>query len=124
MNKLTKAKSTLLFFLLCIPLRALAAGVAYKYSMKPVTAVLAVAYLLGGLQMMRLWLFNMRMNAPEAGGETWWNGLRPYHSILYILFAMAVVKGGNARTHAYIFLVADVLLGVAAWIIDYVGRNK
>lgn len=105
----------LLFLCLCIPLRSIAAFIAYKYPESSIINILAILYIIMGLSMLYLFLTNQRQNAPEGGGITWWNNLRPIHAILYLLFALAVFLG---KSYSYIFLIGDVLLGLGAFTIN------
>jgi xanthine/uracil permease len=57
-----------------------------------------------------LWLYftNGRMNAPEAGGFTWWSKYRLIHGMLYLTAAIYAFQKNNL---AYIPLLIDVILG-------------
>ena len=120
MKNFSEKKSTLFFWLLCIPLRVLLSVVACLYPTSTLVNVLAWIMLLVGLNMIRLWLFDLRLSAPEGRGNTWWNSIRPIFAILYILFAMYTFKG---YVGAYRFLVADVIIGVAIWFIFHGCRK-
>ncbi len=52
----------------------------------------------------------------EADGKIWWNGMRPVHAALWAAFAVAALRGWD---RAYLFLVADVILGLGNWIMHY-----
>ena len=101
-----------LFLLVCIPLRSTMAYIAYKYPVSPVTKILAILYTVFGLSMLYLFITNKRQDAPEGGGVTWWNNLRPIHAILYLLFALSVSVG---KSYSYMFLIGDVLLCLVAF---------
>ena len=61
-----------------------------------------------------LWYANMRLDAPEGGGTTWWKSIRPIHSLLYLiagLLSMAKMFGELAAV-----LLIDVAVGVVAWL--------
>ena len=77
---------------------------AYLY-----TAILAVI----GLAFGYLWITQSRMNAPEAGGVTWWASARVGHSILFLVAAGLLGAGYNA--FAARVLVLDVLFGTILW---------
>ncbi len=108
---LTKSQSTLAFLLGCIPLRSLLAYITYKLgSASPVLSIesssetasifetsysiirtLIIVILMGiGISFLILYFKNLRLDAPEAGGKTWWNNLRPIHGlhggIIYVQF--------------------------------------
>jgi len=104
-----------LFLSLCITIRSIAAYLAYKYPHTPLVKILAVLYTVMGISMLYLFISNKRQNAPEGGGVTWWNNIRPIHALLYIMFALTVFMGKN---YSYMFLVADVLLGLIAFTLN------
>ncbi len=54
-----------------------------------------------------------RQTGLEAGGYIWWNNLRPVHAAFYAGFAIAAFA---KNSNAYLFLVADVILGLMAWL--------
>ena len=110
---LSISQRILLFLLVCIPIRSLAVFIAYKYKNKLITKILAFVYLIIGINMMFMFVFNLRQNATEGGGDTWWNNIRPLHSGLYIMFAIFVfVK----KDYSYMFLLGDVILGLSAFL--------
>lgn len=134
---LTKSQSTLAFLLGCIPLRSLLAYIAYKLgSASPVLSIesssetasiletsysiirtLIIVILMGiGISFLILYFKNLRLDAPEAGGKTWWNKLRPIHGLLYIA-AGTMLLIPNLRSYAWIALIIDVILGLSSWII-------
>lgn len=115
-----KNTRTLLFFLVCIPLRALMGYISFLTKSDPSYSFanfsFAFLYLIFGVQMIRLWLMNERLDAIEGGGTTWWNHLRPIHGSLFILFAyMTVSRSKLLRENAYLTLFSDVLLALTAW---------
>ena len=105
------------FLGICIVLRSIAAFIAYLYPQSVVTKVLAGFYLLMGISMIYLFATNKRQNAPEGGGITWWNDIRPVHGLLYILFAMFAFTNKN---FSYLFLVGDVILGLVAFTVHHI----
>jgi len=58
-------------------------------------------------------LAGTRPDAFEAGGEVWWNTLRPVHAFLYFMFAILAIRDHKS---AWMFLLADTILGLVAWI--------
>lgn len=46
------------------------------------------------------------------GDKIWWNNLRPFHALLYSLFAYNAINGNH---EAWFYLLADVLLGLIAF---------
>jgi len=63
-----------------------------------------------------IWANGLRKTGPETFGEPiWWNDLRPVHSALYAIFAMLALREETQR-HAWTVLLADVVIGLCAWI--------
>ncbi len=136
---LTKTQSTTAFLLGCIPLRFLLTYITYKLGLtSPVLSIessssatetayileasysiirtLIIVILMGiGISFLILYLKKLRLDAPEAGGITWWNNLRPIHGILYIA-AGTMLLIPNLRSYAWIALIIDVILGLSSWI--------
>ena len=54
------------------------------------------------------------------GQEVWWDDLRPVHSLLYFSFAISAIQK-NKR--AWIFLLFDVLLGLASFLIYHFSQG-
>lgn len=108
----------LFFLLLCIPIRSLAVFISYKYQHKMITKALAFIYLIIGINMMIMFQFNLRQDAPEGGGKTWWNNIRPLHSLLYIMFAIFVFIN---KDYSYMFLLGDVILGLLVFILHHIN---
>jgi hypothetical protein len=66
-----------------------------------------------GINFLLLYFFNLRLNAPEAGGKTWWTNLRLFHGLLYIC---AAIYSLNMDKFASVPLVIDVVIGIFAFI--------
>ncbi len=136
---LTKTQSTVAFLLGCIPLRTLLAYITYRLgtasnttesstsSATESSSILETSYsmirtliivvLIGiGISFLILYFKKLRLDAPEAGGKTWWNNLRPIHGLLYIA-AGTMLLIPNLRSYAWLALIIDVILGLSSWII-------
>lgn len=119
---MSRVQRLVLYFGVCITLRALGALAVRQYYDRPVVAgALALVYLLLGASMMYLFVSGKRQGAPEGGGITWWNGLRPFHSVLYLLTALGLAC---AHRLSYVFPVLDVVLGVVAVLVYRVAWRK
>lgn len=104
--------SKLLFLLGCIPVRLLLAGLTYKIDDKylPYLAVVLIAV---GISFIYLYISNSRLEAPEAGGKTWWKNLRPIHGMFYITAGLYAMKKDRV---ASLILIIDVIFGLGAFI--------
>ena len=102
----------LLYTTVCIPLRFF---VALCPLVVPDRLVQATSLFLGmiGLSFATLYFFSLRLKAPEGGGVTWWNYLRPIHAETYMGAAYSLYTG--KKTMATILLLVDTLIGIVAW---------
>lgn len=107
----TQRKRALLFLLGCIPVRLL---VVYLARANPeLLPALGALALLPALGFAILYAFDLRKTGPEVfGGAIWWNSLRPLHALLWGTFAVLALRHSP---HAWKVLLADTLLGLAAW---------
>jgi hypothetical protein len=69
-----------------------------------------------GFGFLYLYFTKGRMNAPEAGGITWWNRFRIVHGILYVTAATLAIKGNH---NAWKPLAMDVIVGIIVSIAHY-----
>lgn len=61
-----------------------------------------------------IYLTDSRKTGAEVfGDKIWWNHLRPIHALLYGLFAYSAI---NKQNSAWIYLLADVILGLVSFI--------
>jgi hypothetical protein len=106
----------LLFLIGCIGTRtAFAALAAYiSPSYLPYLGYLALLPALGFLY---IFISGARATGAEVFGERiWWNSLRPVHAAMYLGFAYnAIMK----NSHAWMWLAADVVLGLVAFLIKH-----
>jgi len=102
-----------IFIFGCIPARLLLVLLIYKINQKylPYFSIFLFAI---GISFIYLYITNSRLNAPEAGGKTWWKNLRPVHGILYLL--AAILSMMKNRLAALILLI-DVIFGTGAFLI-------
>lgn len=101
-------QSKVLFLLGCIPVRIALAILAYKLSSDQLQT-LSIPLFLIGASFLYLYVFNKRLDAPEAGGKTWWSNLRPIHGMLYLTAALYASRGDHL---AAAVLGADVAFGL------------
>jgi len=102
----------MLFLLLCIPVRLLLSYIVYKFP----NPIVAFGLLLIAFSFIYLYITNSRLNAPEAGGITWWAPLRIVHGLLYLTSSLLVLQ---KYKYAYIPLLIDAIFGLGAYIVHY-----
>lgn len=102
----------MLFIWACIPSRAVLAALPawlpaarLKY-LAVVTGILAVGFLF-------LYFTDGRMEAVEAGGQTWWGSLRLLHGMLYLCATIYLLQGDRL---ASLPLGLDILTGAGAFV--------
>jgi hypothetical protein len=114
MNNLQKRM--LMFLIGCIGVRSLFVVIA-KYINKNYLKYLGYLALLPAIGFIYIYLTGSRKTGPETMGEKiWWNDLRPFHSILYFLFAYNAIRGNK---QAWIYLLVDVLFGLLSFLIHH-----
>jgi hypothetical protein len=107
-------KRILMFLIGCIGVRSLFVLLA-KYININYLKYLGYLALLPAIGFIYIYLTGARKTGAETFGEKiWWNNLRPIHSILYFLFAYNAIKGNKK---AWIYLLADVLIGLISFLI-------
>lgn len=93
-------------FMLCILVRILISLLVKHFQNNKIISMLT---LIQSLSFFILFLFDLRLNAPEANGITWWNSLRPIHGVSYLLFTIYYYKNYD---FAWYFLLTDAILGI------------
>ena len=107
-------KRFLLFLGGCIVVRFLFVYIA-KSSNPDTLPYLGFLALIPVLGWSYILLIKGRDTGPEVfGGKIWWNSLRPIHLILYLSFAISAFQ---KKSWAWIFLLADVILGLSSFLI-------
>ena len=106
----------LLFLFGCIGVRFLFVLIA-KYINPKYLKYLGYLALLPAIGFMYMFLTGSRKTGNGAfGGKIWWYNLRPIHSILYFIFAYNAILGNK---QSWVYLLADVLLGLISFLIHY-----
>tara|TARA_Y100001970_G_C13832716_1_gene650527 strand:+ start:236 stop:586 length:351 start_codon:yes stop_codon:yes gene_type:complete len=101
------------FFVGCIPVRIIIAllpifinkSYLFYYGIVLFCISLSFAY---------LYFNNLRLNAPEGGGITWWAEYRIIHVILYLIAALFAFQGMKIAT---VPLLLDMVFG--SWLFAY-----
>ena len=109
---LSVQERTALFIGGCIPLRVGLTTLAYKASPDTLRYMGFLA-LIPAIVMLLLWATDSRLNATEAGGNTWWHQQRVIHSLIWFIFAFAAI---NASPHAWKALAVDTAFGLSLFI--------
>ena len=104
-----------LFLFGCIGVRLLLVILA-KFATKTYLRYLGYVALIPAIGFLYLWLSDSRLTGFEAGGKIWWHSLRFIHAALYFAFAYSAI---NQQPNAYLFLAADVLLGLSLFFAHY-----
>lgn len=99
----------LAFLLLCIPARILLA-LASQVVPDKYLSLYGLLLLAIGISFMVLFFTNSRLNAPEAGGKTWWAPYRPIIGSFYILAAFFAFQG--RRDLVLVPLAMDLIFGI------------
>lgn len=104
----------------CIPVRLLAAWIAYYLSRNNTNGLqwlagLAVLPVIGWAVIL---IFGLRKTGAETqGAPIWWNFMRPIHMLLYAIFIyLALSKDTNKQKLAWIALVCDAVIGLIAFL--------
>ena len=119
MNQLDKR--FLLFLIGCIGTRTAFALIAKNISMSwlPSLGYLALLPVIGWLYII---ITNSRQTGAEVFGERiWWGNLRIIHAALYTGFAIMAIK---KQRDAWMFLGADVLLGLSAFLLHHWSKGN
>ena len=110
-------KQQKLFLSICVPFRILLVLVA-KYLRPEYLVYMGYLMLFPAIGFAAIYLTNSSKTGLEVfGGKIWWNDLRPFHSLLYFAFAYNAIVLNNKS--AWIYLLADVILGISAFLVHY-----
>ena len=101
--------SVLAFLLLCIPARILIA-LGSQFVPDAYMKLYATMLLLIGLSFVYLFFTNTRLDAPEAGGKTWWAKYRLIIGALYLAAAVYAFQG--KRDLIWVPLAMDITFGL------------
>ena len=69
-----------------------------------------------------LFFTGKRKTGPETfGDKIWWNNMRPVHGTLWLLFTFYALR---KNTNAWMFLLADVLIGLFSFLTFHLFIKK
>lgn len=110
-----------MFLIGCIGVRSLFVIIA-KNTTTTYLKYLGYLALLPAIGFSYIYLTGSRKTGAEVFGEKiWWNHLRPIHAILYFLFAYNAIIGNK---QAWIYLLADVLIGLISFLVHHYGNGN
>ena len=119
--------SQLLFLTMCIPLRIIFALLPnydlvkrFNFNINPKLfyTIVGLVFLAISIGFLYLYFTNKTLNAPEAGGRTWWHNLRLLHGLLYLCASLYILWNVNDLEKiklASLPLTIDVLLGLGVF---------
>ena len=108
--------SVIAFLLLCIPVRILLAALS-QIIPSEYLKLYGFLLLLIGLSFLYLYFNNLRLGAPEAGGETWWAPFRLLIGFFYIAAATYSFQG--KRDLIWIPLSMDIVFGMVIFMLKH-----
>jgi hypothetical protein len=103
------------FLLGCIPIR-IVFTLILKYVKNDYLPYLGIPLLLQSFGFLYLYFKNLRLNAPEAGGKTWWANLRLIHGALYLT---AAIYAFQKKDISWVPLLIDVIVGLIFFLIHH-----
>jgi len=112
MSVLENNKGILYFLIGCIPIRILMASIPnvinknYLFYYSFILLAISIGFL-------NLYFNNLRLNAFEGGGITWWSDYRLIHGMLYLT---AAIYSYQMKSIAWIPLAIDVIFGFILFI--------
>ena len=114
----TLQKRMILFLVGCIGVRSYLVYLAK--TVKPNNLkLMGYLALLPAIGFTYIYLTGSRKTGPEVfGDKIWWNDLRPIHAMMYFIFAYLAIQG---KEYAWKILLADVLLGLTAFLVHHFG---
>ena len=116
MYKMLEKNQRILYFLFgCITVRTIIA-ILPIYLPYEWLSYLGIMLLAIGTTFLYLYFNNLRLNAPEGGGITWWANFRLIHGVLYLAAAHYLLEG---QRFAWIPLTMDVILGLLLFLFNH-----
>ena len=110
--------SVLAFLLFCIPARIIIA-LSSQFVPNDYLYIYATFLLIIGLSFVYLFITNSRLNAPEAGGRTWWSQFRIIIGFFYIAAAVYAFQG--RRDLIWIPLAMDIIFGLIIFAYQHIN---
>jgi hypothetical protein len=114
-------KRFLLFLIGCMGARS---GLVYlaKTINKEYLKYMGYLALIPAIGFIYIYITKSRQTGAEVmGDKIWWNELRPFHALMYILFALYAING---NPQSWIFLLIDVIIGFISFIIFHYSQGN
>ena len=114
-------KRFLLFLIGCMGARS---GLVYlaKTINKEYLKYMGYLALIPAIGFIYIYITKSRQTGGEVMGDRiWWNELRPFHALMYILFALYAING---NPQSWIFLLIDVVIGFISFIIFHYSQGN
>jgi len=113
----SRTKRILLFLFICVVVRTSFIGVA-KYIQPEQLPLFAPFTLLIALGFIFAYVRNKPLGA--FGGTVWWNNLRIFHAITYLIFSILALRQNKM---SYFVLLFDIFIGVIFFMKHYITTN-
>jgi hypothetical protein len=106
-----------LFLFGCIGTRlSIGLFIRSRYSVGGVATIMALLLCLMGTGFLIIFFGGLRKTGTETGGDViWWNNLRPFHGVMYLVAGFYLYRGQTMYSSTIIL--ADTLFGLAAWLL-------
>lgn len=121
------SKRLILFLIGCMGLR-IGMGLFIKSSFCSGVAchILNIAIALIGTGFMVIYFGGLRKTGLETGGNRiWWNHLRPFHGLLYLVAAWLLFSGiQENKKMAGNVIIVDAIIGLIAWVFYHIYQFR
>lgn len=104
-----------LFFLVCLPARIGIVLLAYYIPLKYLQ-LMGYITLIASIRFTYLFKNYKKGDKGGFGGNLWWNDMRLFHSITYLIFSIMAIRKNNK---AYMILIFDIIIGALSFINQY-----
>ena len=103
----------LLFLGVCIPLRFLLSYLSYRLE-DNYKNLLGILFGIIGVSFLVLYFLELRLEAPEGGGNTWWKNFRLIHGVLYVSAFIYSIKNKDIM---WIPIMIDTIFGLSLFML-------
>ncbi len=116
--KLSKLQKRFLLFLIgCMGVRLLLVYIAYKLPLFWLK-IMGIFGIILSIGFFTIFWFGLRKYGQETmGDKIWWNSLRPFHGLTYLIFGILALM--SIQKYAWMILLFDLLVGLTAFIIHH-----